>query len=482
MRSKHVFLNHQQQDETILNEPMMFDDGNAFGDDNSASDAAFMMQETSMSAFQDPLQSRKRQIRSEECNSESDREDSEGEQDSSNDKRDDSENNGNGSEDEWDGNDILDTPEMFEDYSAPPLHPTTDNPPVVPNSWNHVVLWILRWQTQFKIPASAIDVLIKFLNNVLGQSQSTGNLDDFPSSLYMARKLLGLENLFVEYVACTACHKLYARDKVVEHKENNLPAVMHCSHEEFPNNPGRPRKCGVPLSEKIELTCGGTILRPRMVFPYSPIIKQLKRLYARPGWEESMRKWVNREVGNGIYSDLYDGSVWRELPANCHCPQAEKFFCQERADSNLGFILNLDWFQPFEGTTHSTGVLYLVVANLPREERYRQENTLIVGILPGPKEASLHQLNHYLAPLVDELERLWAGVNLSTREYEAGRVVRGHSLPVPAICLQHGKSPGMHRCVRAAIYALSSLHAVSAAWRTETTGNLKILPNIVGKQ
>jgi len=73
---------------------MMFDDGNAFGDDNSASDAAFMMQETSMSAFQDPLQSRKRQIRSEECNSESDREDSEGEQDSGNDERDDSEDDG----------------------------------------------------------------------------------------------------------------------------------------------------------------------------------------------------------------------------------------------------------------------------------------------------------------------------------------------------------------------------------------------------
>jgi hypothetical protein len=138
-----------------------------------------------------------------------------------------------------------------------------------------------------------------------------------------------------------------------------------------------------------------------------------------------MRKWVSREVGNGIYSDLYDGSVWRELPANVHQPEGEKFFHPEKADSNLGFILNLDWFQPFEGTTHSTGVLYMVVANLPRDKRYLQENTLVVGIMPGPKEASLHQLNHYLAPLVNELEKLWIGINLPTREHKAGRTVRG---------------------------------------------------------
>jgi hypothetical protein len=424
-RSKHVQQEHDTQSPVILDE-MMFDDG------SSGSPDAFLVQETS--AFQNPLAPiRKRQNSVGSLNSatewgleeEHEDYDSAGDSWNSEGEWDNNESERGSSEGEEDGSDVPNTSATFEDYSAPPLplHSKGDKPPVTSNSWDHIVLWILRWQAQFKIPASAIDLLIKFLGVVF--RQPVGNLDDFPSSLYMVRKSFGLDDLFVQYVACTACHKLYTSDKVVGHKENNLPAVLHCSHKEFPNNPGRLRKCGASLSEMIELTRGGTILRPRMVYPYAHVIEQLKRLYARPAWEASLRKWVNRKVDEGTYSDLYDGSVWRELPADIHQPQAEKFFCPEKADSNIGFVLNLDWFQPFEGTTHSTGVLYLVVANLPREERYRQENTLVVGILPGPKEASLHQLNHYLAPLVDELEKLWTGISIPTREHEAGRMVRG---------------------------------------------------------
>ncbi|OAD71072.1 hypothetical protein PHYBLDRAFT_148290 [Phycomyces blakesleeanus NRRL 1555(-)] len=49
--------------------------------------------------------------------------------------------------------------------------------------------------------------------------------------------------------------------------------------------------------------------------------------------------------------------------------------------------LNIDWFQPFNGVTYSCGAIYLSINNLPREERYKKENVILAGLMPGPKEA-----------------------------------------------------------------------------------------------
>ena len=92
-----------------------------------------------------------------------------------------------------------------------------------------------------------------------------------------------------------------------------------------------------------------------------------------------------------------------------------KIFRPNVAESHLGLMLNLDWFQPFDGTIHSTGVLYAAICNLPRDIRFKRENLLILGIMPSPNEVSLHKINHYLAPIVDELELLWNGVSKNRR-------------------------------------------------------------------
>ena len=73
------------------------------------------------------------------------------------------------------------------------------------------------------------------------------------------------------------------------------------------------------------------------------------------------------------------------------------------ADLHLGLMLNLDWFQSYEGTIYSTGVIYVTICNLSYNIYFKQENMLILGILLGPNEVSLHQINHYLALIIDEL-------------------------------------------------------------------------------
>ena len=51
----------------------------------------------------------------------------------------------------------------------------------------------------------------------------------------------------------------------------------------------------------------------------------------------------------------------------------------------------------------------MTVLNLPRQERFLQENVILVGVIPGPKEPQLH-INSFLSPLVDELQQLWQGL------------------------------------------------------------------------
>lgn len=78
-------------------------------------------------------------------------------------------------------------------------------------------------------------------------------------------------------------------------------------------------------------------------------------------------------------------------------------------------MLNVDWFQPFKHRKDiSVGVLYMVVMNLPRSERFKRENVIIVGIIPVlSKEPP--SLNTFLNPLVDELNVLWRGIKVKTR-------------------------------------------------------------------
>ena len=87
---------------------------------------------------------------------------------------------------------------------------------------------------------------------------------------------------------------------------------------------------------------------------------------------------------------------------------------------NWAFLLNVDWFQPFKHQTYSVAVMYLWVMNLPRHIRFKRENIVLLGLIPGTTEPSLT----YLTPNVSDLLRLWGGVNFNT--YDHGhQTIRG---------------------------------------------------------
>ena len=153
---------------------------------------------------------------------------------------------------------------------------------------------------------------------------------------------------------------------------------------------------------------------------------------------------------NNILADVYDGSVWKDF-------NSSKYRNYLMTPGNLLLALNTDWFQPFEKTKYSVGVLYLVVLNLPRDERYKLENIIIAGLVPGPKEPKL-TMNSYIGPLVQDLQSVYRGWQIPTNhpflKYVTVRLCVGIiACDIPATrklvgFLGHSAKLGCNKCLK----------------------------------
>ena len=100
---------------------------------------------------------------------------------------------------------------------------------------------------------------------------------------------------------------------------------------------------------------------------------------------------------------------------------------------NFGLMLNVDWFRPFKRSEYKVAAIMLTVLDLPREERFKKQWTIlagetvtfflsmlhphllfsfIIGIIPGLHEPTGH-INTFLKPLVDDLLNLWSGIDIN---------------------------------------------------------------------
>lgn len=154
-------------------------------------------------------------------------------------------------------------------------------------------------------------------------------------------------------------------------------------------------------------------LVPKKSYVYYDVISSLQNLLNKPGFLASCEKWRERQTSPGWLSDVYDGRLWNEWMNFNGVPFLS-------VPGNLALMINLDWFQPYDHTQYSIGVMYIVVQNLPREERFKPENILIVSTIPGAKEPSCSDLNFYLQYLVNDLLRLRNGIDIQISSIATG--------------------------------------------------------------
>ena len=241
-----------------------------------------------------------------------------------------------------------------------------------------------------------------------------------PSTLYKAKRWIGqTRERFDRYVVCPSCHSIYSYDEcvrvdaVTKKKQSQL-----CSYVRFPHHvqARMSAPCSMHLLKIVKSSCGSEYFAPFKTYCYRSVVSSLEVILNRPCMPDLCEKWRSRQILNDRLCDVYDGKMWNYFQYDCN---GEAFLA---APYNYLLMLNCDWFQPFKHTQFSVGVLYLAIQNLPREMRFKRENVIVVGILPGPSEPSMN-INTYLKPLVSDLQNLWVGVTM---------VIQGRALKVRA--------------------------------------------------
>jgi hypothetical protein len=147
--------------------------------------------------------------------------------------------------------------------------------------------------------------------------------------------------------------------------------------------------------------CNKKTIKPKKEFVYNSVIQTLHRFFTRPSFAESIEAWRKRTPVEGMIFDVYDGDYWNQFKKE---DEDASFVSKPKS---LMFSLNVDWFNPTKTMQYSIGAIYLVVNNLPRDQRFKRQNMILVGLMPGPKEPKTSEINHFLRPLVDELLDLY---------------------------------------------------------------------------
>ena len=141
---------------------------------------------------------------------------------------------------------------------------------------------------------------------------------------------------------------------------------------------------------------------------YNSLINELENLLQQKEFPESCEKWRDQGERTDVLTDVYSGQIWRDFQTY----KGKDFLKSPR---NYGLRLNFDFFQPMKHRKdYSVGVLYLVILNLPRSERYKWKNVIVLGIIPSIGGSEPKSLNEFLKPAINELQCLWKGIRLKS--------------------------------------------------------------------
>ena len=281
----------------------------------------------------------------------------------------------------------------------------------------HLVCGLSMNDCSFLLPS--VELVVKMTLKHAGSS-SKKLLISFPKDPRTVLKTLGLSPEVQGYVCCAKCFALYPRD-------SQVPSL--CSFKDTPSS----KECAEPL-----MTLRRTGDRENRVYvreyEHQVFKSWLGRLLCRPGMEEILDRDVFGDTAGGTKSDIFDGDVLKTFKSS----DGSRFLPSVGSEGRYVFGLSVDAFNPFlnkqAGKKASSTAIYMVCFNLPPSTRYKIENVYLAGVIPGPREPSLTQVNHLICPLIEELVQFWnPGVWYSrTPLYRSGRLAR--VALVPLIC------------------------------------------------
>jgi len=358
--------------------------------------------------------------------------------------------------------------EVWDGVLPESLNNDIGNPPPIPEARiqqtktqkvNSLIFWFVYflfiWQVTCHISDNGMAWFLRFFIQwlkVLNVEVSNEFLDQiviaFPGSLYLIRKILHLDrDDFNKFVVCEKCTKLYRYDDCLS-VVNNQQVPQKCTNTFYLR--GKKNICNSALLTKVTHTNGKVWYYPIKYYCCNSIIDDLEKLLLRNNFAASCELWRERHMEDGMLADVYDGKLWKEFQT----VNGIDFLKNRR---NYGFMLNFDFFQPMKHRKdYSVGVFYLALLNLPRVERFKWKNVIVIGIVPS-FDREPKNLNEFLEPAVCELKALWKGVklksNLSRFPLTFRAAVMATSSDIPAsrkLCglKSHSAILGCSRCLK----------------------------------
>ena len=144
------------------------------------------------------------------------------------------------------------------------------------------ILQLFAFQSCYSLSDNALQSVLNLISLFLSSlkvklciNELASVLSDFPSTLHLARKEIGiLENTAKKFVTCPNCSSIYDPNACVVVERNGTKRSLECNFVKFPDHTqARMReKCGVELMKSV-CSVDGKInyLYPKRVYCYQPV-------------------------------------------------------------------------------------------------------------------------------------------------------------------------------------------------------------------
>jgi Transposase family tnp2 len=153
--------------------------------------------------------------------------------------------------------------------------------------------------------------------------------------------------------------------------------------------------------------------RARRTFSYMPLIPRLRALMSNRTYATHLQYRADEHANArtpGKITDILDGLHYRSLLGE-RVVVGDRTYPHNYFSDHRGIALGFatDGFAPFKKRKHTAWFLLIFNYNLPPEQRFRKDNILYIGIIPGPKKP--WDADSFIYPLVCELLELAIGVS-----------------------------------------------------------------------
>src|SRR5450759_1225488 len=165
---------------------------------------------------------------------------------------------------------------------------------------------------------------------------------------------------------------------------------------------------------------------------YFPLIPRLKLSYADPELA-MLYQWHAVNQNETEVTGPVDGTSWKQF--------REKYPTKMADPQSLLLGLAMDGVSPFKMSGHSTPYsIWPVIVNtynLPPWLATKHGYCWLVMILPGPDQIPQDKLDTYLRPLIEELLKLWTGVEAIDGSIASDIGPRQFTLRAALFCTMH---------------------------------------------